>query len=153
MPIHKVYLGLGTNLGEKEANLRTAINEIEKRIGKIYSLSAFYTTEPWGFVSENTFKNAVCCIETSLSPDELLKETQSIEQEMGRSKKTTNHIYSDRLIDIDILLYDNIIYSTPELTIPHPLICERDFVLKPLIEIAPEIIHPITGKKIKDYIK
>lgn len=153
MPIHKVYLGLGTNLGEKEANLRTAINEIEKRIGKIYSLSAFYTTEPWGFVSENTFKNAVCCIETSLSPDELLKETQSIEQEMGRSKKTTNHIYSDRLIDIDILLYDNIIYNTPELTIPHPLICERDFVLKPLIEIAPEIIHPITGKKIKDYIK
>lgn len=153
MPIHKVYLGLGTNLGEKEANLRTAINEIEKRIGKIYSLSAFYTTEPWGFVSENTFNNAVCCIETSLSPDELLKETQSIEQEMGRSKKTTNHIYSDRLIDIDILLYDNIIYNTPELTIPHPLICERDFVLKPLIEIAPEIIHPITGKKIKDYIK
>ena len=72
---------------------------------------------------------------------------------MGRSKKTTNHIYSDRLIDIDILLYDNIIYNTPELTIPHPLICERDFVLKPLIEIAPEIIHPITGKKIKDYIK
>ena len=151
--MHKVYLGLGSNLGNKEANLRTAVSEIEKRIGKINSLSAFYTTEPWGFVSVNTFTNAVCCIETSLSPIELLKETQIIEREMGRDKKTINHIYSDRLIDIDILLYDDIIYDTPELTIPHPLMCERNFVMEPLTEIAPEIIHPLTGKKIKDYIK
>lgn len=151
--MHKVYLGLGANLGDKEANLRIATKEIEKRIGKIHSQSAFYTTEPWGFVSANTFTNAVCCIETILPPDDLLKETQIIELEIGRNKKTINHFYSDRLIDIDILLYDDIIYNTPELTIPHPLMCERNFVIEPLTEIAPEIIHPITGKKIKDYIK
>lgn len=149
---HKVYLGLGSNLGDKEANLRAAIYEIERRIGEVTSLSAFYVTEPWGFTSEHVFVNAVCLTETALSPVEILKETQTIEKELGRKQKSINGIYNDRPIDIDILLYDHIVIHTPDLVIPHPLMCERKFVVEPLAEIAPELIHPITGKKIKEYI-
>ena len=149
---HQVFLGLGSNLGDKEANLRAAIYEIEKRIGKVISLSAFYTTEPWGFTSENTFVNAVCKVDTSFLPMEVLHITQEIEKDLGRIQKSVHGNYSDRSMDIDILLYDDIILHTDQLTIPHPLICERKFVLEPLVEIAPELIHPITGKTFKEYL-
>ena len=135
MATHQVYLGLGTNLGDKEANLKAAIEEIRKRVGKITSLSAFYASEPWGFKSENSFLNAVCCVSTHFSPIEVLHLTQDIERTLGRHKKSVNGQYSDRLIDIDILLYDDLHISTPELTIPHPLMCQRDFVMIPLKEI------------------
>lgn len=137
--MHQVYLSLGTNLGDKEANLKAAIEEIKKRVGEVTSQSAFYTSEPWGFKSENTFLNAVCCVHTVLSPKEILSITQEIERELGRTKKSVGGIYSDRMIDIDILLYDNLRIHTPELTIPHPLMWERDFVMIPLHEIAPHI--------------
>lgn len=149
---HQVFLGLGSNLGDKEANLRAAIYEIEKRIGKVISLSAFYTTEPWGFTSENTFVNAVCKVDTSFLPMEVLQITQEIEKDLGRIQKSVHGNYSDRSMDIDILLYDDIILHTDQLTIPHPLMCERKFVLEPLVEIAPELIHPITGKTFKEYL-
>ena len=149
---HQVFLGLGSNLGDKEANLRAAIYEIEKRIGKVISLSAFYTTEPWGFTSENTFVNAVCKVDTSFLPMEVLQITQAIEKDLGRIHKSVHGNYSDRSMDIDILLYDDIILHTDQLTIPHPLMCERKFVLEPLVEIAPELIHPITGKTFKEYL-
>ena len=149
---HQVFLGLGSNLGDKEANLRAAIYEIEKRIGKVISLSAFYTTEPWGFTSENTFVNAVCKVDTSFLPMEVLHITQEIEKDLGRIQKSVHGNYSDRSMDIDILLYDDIILHTDQLTIPHPLMCERKFVLEPLAEIAPELIHPITGKTFKEYL-
>ena len=149
---HQVFLGLGSNLGDKEANLRAAIYEIEKRIGKVISLSAFYTTEPWGFTSENTFVNAVCKVDTSFLPMEVLQITQAIEKDLGRIQKSVHGNYSDRSMDIDILLYDDIIQHTDQLTIPHPLMCERKFVLEPLAEIAPELIHPITGKTFKEYL-
>lgn len=139
----KVYLGLGTNLGNKEANLHTAITLITQKIGKVLSLSSFYETTAWGFTSEHTFLNAAACIETRLTPLEILHLTQHIEQELGRTKKSTDGGYSDRSIDIDILLYDNLILHTPELTIPHPLMTERSFVMEPLTEIAPNVIHPI----------
>ena len=135
---HTVYLSLGTNLGDKETNLRMAVEEIAKRVGEVTSLSAFHTTEPWGFESENSFLNAVCCVSTDLTPMELLHVTQEIERSLGRLKKSVNGIYSDRIIDIDILLYDDWHIDTPELTIPHPLMWERDFVMIPLREIAPE---------------
>ena len=138
--MHQIYLGLGTNLGDKEANLKAAVEEINKRVGEVTSLSAFYMTEPWGFVSESSFLNAVCCVETVLAPHDLLFITQEIERNLGRLKKTVDGIYSDRLIDIDILLYDDLHLETPELTIPHPLMLKRDFVLKPLAEIAPELV-------------
>ena len=108
--MHQVFLGLGTNLGDKEANLKAAIEEITKRVGKITSLSAFYVTEPWGFHSDHSFLNAVCCIQTEKTP-------------------------------FEVLLFDRLSIHTPELTIPHPLMLERDFVMKPLEEIAPEIVQ------------
>ena len=89
----RVFISLGTNLGEKEQNLRFAIQKIEERIGKVVSLSAFYATAPWGFTSENTFLNAALCVETSLLPLEVLKITQEIEREMGRAHKSANGIY------------------------------------------------------------
>lgn len=143
-----VYLGLGTNLGNKEANLRTAIYKLQERIGKQVSLSSFYETAPWGFESDHSFLNAAIGLETSLSPIEILHITQEIEKELGRTKKSVNGSYSDRLIDIDILLYDTLVLQTPELTIPHPLMTERDFVMNPLIEIAGNVIHPILKKRI-----
>lgn len=133
--MHTVYLGLGTNLGDKEANLKAAVVEINKRVGKVTSLSAFHVTEPWGFTSDFSFLNAACAVETSLSPFELLAVTQDIERFLGRQKKSVDRNYSDRPIDIDILLYDNLHLETPELTIPHPLMYEREFVMKPLSEI------------------
>lgn len=138
---HIVYLGLGTNLGNKEANLKEAIEEIRKRVGEVTSLSAFHTTEPWGFESDHSFLNAVCCVSTSFPPIEVLHLTQEIERSLGRLKKSVNRQYSDRPIDIDILLYDDVHINTPELTIPHPLMWEREFVTIPLKEIAPEIIQ------------
>lgn len=145
-----VYLGLGTNLGDKEANLRTAIYKLQERIGKQVSLSSFYETAPWGFESDHSFLNAAIGLETSLSPIEVLHLTQEIEKELGRKKKSVNGSYSDRLIDIDILLYDSLVLHTPELTIPHPLMTERDFVMKPLIEIAGNVIHPIRQKTLSE---
>ena len=137
--MHQVYLGLGTNLGDKEANLKAAIEEIRKRVGEIVSLSAFYASEPWGFESENSFLNAVCCVMSDFSPMEILSITQQIERELGRKTKSVGGIYSDRMIDIDILLYYDLQIHTPELTIPHPLMWKRDFVMIPLREIAPHI--------------
>lgn len=145
-----VYLGLGTNLGNKEANLRTAIYKLQERIGKQVSLSSFYETAPWGFESDHSFLNAAIGLETILSPIEILHITQEIEKELGRTKKSVNGSYSDRLIDIDILLYDNLVLQTPELTIPHPLMTERDFVMKPLIEIAGNVIHPTRQKTLSE---
>ena len=141
-----VYFGLGTNLGDKEQNLRLAVQHIEERIGKVVSLSAFYATAPWGFASDNAFLNAVVCVETSLSPLEILSVTQSIEKEMGRTHKSVNGVYSDRVIDIDLLLYDDLILDTPTLKLPHPLMQERRFVMEPLAEIAPDVMHPVLGK-------
>ena len=148
-----VFLGLGTNLGDKEANLNVAIEEIRKRVGEITSLSAYYITEPWGFDSQNSFLNAVCKVCTSLSPSEVLSVTQSIERDLGRMKKSINGQYSDRPIDIDILLYDNLVIDTPELSIPHPLIHKRLFVMEPLTEIAPKLIHPVLHLSMEDILR
>lgn len=146
----KIYLGLGTNLGDKEANLKSAIDEINKRVGEVVSLSASYITEPWGFDSENTFLNAVCIAESGLSPFEVLRITQDIEKSLGRLKKSVGGNYSDRLIDIDILLFDDLIIHTPDLTIPHPLMHQRDFVIKPLAEIAPTVVHPVLHRTMEE---
>lgn len=153
----KVYVGLGTNLGDKEQNLRDAVQKIEEQIGKVVSLSAFYVTAPWGFVSENSFLNAAACVETELPPLDVLRETQLIERELGRMKKSVNGVYSDRLIDIDLLLYEDLVLSVTspsgaELNLPHPLMTERDFVMKPLAEIAPDLVHPVWGKTMRELI-
>lgn len=153
----KVYIGLGTNLGDKEENLRAAVQKIEKQIGKRVSLSAFYITAPWGFHSDNHFLNAAACIDTDLPPLEVLQKTQEIERALGRKHKSVGGAYSDRLIDIDLLMYDDLILSTTspegaELNLPHPLMAERDFVMKPMAEIAPELVHPVLGKTMKELL-
>ena len=132
---HLVYFSLGSNLGDKKQNLSTAIKLMEKQIGVLLRQSAFLETEPWGFQSDNSFVNAAICMETTLEPLEVLVETQKIEREMGRTIKSVNGEYHDRIIDIDILLYDDLHINTPQLTIPHPLMEERDFVMIPLREI------------------
>lgn len=151
----KVYVGLGTNLGDKEQNLKVAVQKIEEQIGKVVSLSAFYVTAPWGFTSENSFLNAAACVDTDLSPLAVLQETQAIERELGRTKKSVDGVYSDRLIDIDLLFYEDLVLSVTsptgvELNLPHPLMTERDFVMLPLAEIAPELVHPVFGKTMKE---
>ena len=151
----KVYVGLGTNLGDKEQNLRDAVQKIEEQIGKVVSLSAFYVTAPWRFTSENSFLNAAACVDTDLSPLAVLQETQAIERELGRTKKSVDGVYSDRLIDIDLLFYEDLVLSVTsptgaELNLPHPLMTERDFVMLPLAEIAPELVHPVFGKTMKE---
>jgi len=133
--MHLVYLSLGTNLGDKEQNLLDAISRIGETVGVVIKRSSFLATEPWGFLSTNGFLNAVICIETALSPTQLLAATQQIECEMGRTEKSVNAVYHDRIIDIDILLYDDLHITTPTLTIPHPLMHKRDFVMIPLKEI------------------
>lgn len=138
---HIVYLSLGSNLGNRKQLLLDAIEKINKKVGNVIRQSSFYETKPWGFESENLFLNAAVKVTTKLSPTELLEVTQQIEREMGRKKKTTYNFkqqtpnYSDRPIDIDILLYDDLHVDLPELKIPHPLMQERDFVLVPLREI------------------
>ena len=136
---HFVFLGLGSNLGDKEQQLLTAIRLIGERVGPVLRQSSFLETEPWGFESENRFLNAVILCETSKTPREVLRLTQQIERDMGRKKnvnrKSVNRKYKDRPIDIDILLYDDLTVNEPDLKIPHPLMHERDFVMKPLQEI------------------
>ena len=145
-----VYFSLGTNLGDKEHNLRLAVQKIEERIGNVVSLSAFYATAPWGFSSENSFLNAAVCVETTLLPLQVLEETQRIERELGRTEKSVNGLYADRLIDIDLLLYDDRVMDAEGLILPHPLMTERRFVMEPLSEIAPDVVHPVLHKTMKE---
>jgi 2-amino-4-hydroxy-6-hydroxymethyldihydropteridine diphosphokinase len=130
-----VYLGLGTNLGDKRANMATVARLLAERAGEVLALSNLYESQPWGFESENAFLNAVIILETRLSPFELLDVTKQIELEMGREEKSDGS-YKDRIIDIDILMYEDVIIQTDELTIPHPLMHKRDFVMIPLAEAA-----------------
>lgn len=131
----KTYLGLGSNLGHKKANIDNAIRKIEAVVGGVVRRSEYYVSAPWGFNSEHDFVNMVICVETDLEPLELLRRLQEIEQEMGRKEKSVDGVYADRVIDIDILLYEDLVIDIPELKVPHPLMKERDFVMKPLNEI------------------
>ena len=138
--LHEVYLGLGSNLGDREAVLLQAIKLIDERVGQVLRHSSFIETEPWGFESTNRFLNAAVCCETALTPREVLQVTQQIERDLGKRKrhatKRQKEInYQDRPIDIDILLYDDLIVDEPDLKIPHPLMHQREFVMRPLNEI------------------
>lgn len=139
----KVFLGLGSNLGDKAEHIRKAISLIDERVGTVLRQSSLIETEPWGFESENRFLNGVILCETTLTPRQLLKITQKIERELGRKKQTSptrslSRLYKDRPIDIDILLYDDLVVDEPDLKIPHPLMHQRDFVMIPLNEIRNE---------------
>jgi len=144
MTNHQLFLGLGSNLGDRAENIRKAVLLIQERVGEVVRQSSLIETEPWGFESDHCFLNGVILCETTLTPRQVLRATQKIERELGRKKKTTllsplspltSHLYSDRPIDIDILLYDDLTVNEPDLKIPHPLMHERDFVMIPLNEI------------------
>ena len=136
--MHNLYLSLGSNLGNREQALHQAITLIDERIGSVYRISRFIETEPWGFQSQNKFLNAAILVHTMLSPRRCLDETKLIECELGRMLKSTDGVYHDRTIDIDLLLYDDLQINEPDLVIPHPQMHEREFVMIPLQEILPE---------------
>ena len=136
-----IILSIGTNIGDRQANIANAITALGQ-IGKVVTVSPIYTSEPWGFESENGFYNIALILETSLSPLDLLYATQQIECDLGRTAKTTTS-YTDRIIDIDIIDYNNQTIDTQALTLPHKLMHKRNFVLYPLADIAPNWQHPI----------
>jgi len=146
-----VFLGIGTNLGEREENLRKAIKLIEEHIGNITEESSVYETEPWGFQSETSFFNMVIKIETNLTPSGLLGRILMIEAMMGRLREGQG--YKSRIIDIDILFFGNRIFENKILKIPHPRIQERRFVLVPLSEIAADLLHPVFKKSIQELLQ
>ncbi len=133
--MYKVYLSLGTNLGNRKRNIREAIDKIGEQIGVVERQSALYETEPWGYSSPNDFINSCVMVLTAMAPRQVLEATQRIEQEMGRTLKSVNGEYHDRIIDIDILMIDDLVIDEPDFKIPHPLMEERDFVMTPLKEI------------------
>ena len=144
--LHQVYLGLGSNLGNKEENIRKAITLINEQIGTVVRQSALFYSEPWGFESENQFVNAAICVNTTLTPHQVLKANKRIERLLGKTEAHATErkyqtTYHDRPIDIDVLLYDDLHINEPELKIPHPLMQERDFVMIPLREICDAITY------------
>ncbi len=146
-----VFLGIGTNLGNRELNLEQSIARIEEFIGPVLMTSSIYETEPWGFQAEDKFLNLVVKAETKLTPSGLLGRILMIESLMGRVRGPNR--YSSRLIDIDILVYEEMIIDQESLKIPHPLLQERRFVLVPLCEIASEMIHPVLKKSYAELLK
>ena len=146
----KIVLAFGSNLGDREGFILAAYRLLEEELGELIRKSPFIETSPWGFESDNSFINSVAEFETLKSPFEALAICNKIEKELGRKRNPEHKGYQNRTIDIDILLYEDIVLDTPTLKIPHPLIAERDFVLTPLKEILPNLIHPVLKKKIKD---
>lgn len=146
----QLYLSLGSNEGNREALLHHAIDAIDRLIGQVGGIATFIETEPWGFDSPHPFLNTALLVTTSLPPLEVLEHTQAIERQLGRQHKSVGGHYHDRPIDIDLLFYDQLILTSERLTLPHPLLTERLFVLEPLREIAPEFIHPLSGRTIAE---
>ncbi len=147
---HQLYLCLGGNLGNKDEIFSETLILIGRKIGECSRLSPAYVSPPWGFRSRYPFRNQVVQLVTTLSPADVLKKIKEIENHFGRARSTGR--YLSRKMDIDILFYDDLVITSEPLTIPHPLLAERRFVLTPLADIAPEFIHPVNGKTVSSLL-
>ncbi|GAB4449365.1 MAG: 2-amino-4-hydroxy-6-hydroxymethyldihydropteridine diphosphokinase [Anaerolineales bacterium] len=145
---HTVYLSLGSNLGDRAANLKQAIALLPPQMA-VLTKSNLYETPPWGYTEQEPFLNQAVMVTTYLDPEPLLKHLKRLEAALGR---TETFRYGPRLIDIDILFYDDLVLNSPLLTIPHPHLHERGFVLVPLMDIAPDHVHPLTGKSVREML-
>jgi 2-amino-4-hydroxy-6-hydroxymethyldihydropteridine diphosphokinase len=145
---HTVYIALGTNLGDRLANLHAAIRSLLPEIN-VLAESHVYETPPWGYEDQPSFLNMVVKAETELGPESLLKYLKQLEVELGREQ---NFRWGPRLIDLDILFYDDLVINTPPLIIPHPRLYERAFVLVPLVDVAPELIHPVLQRSVSQLL-
>ncbi len=144
------YFNIGSNLGNKSENLRQAVSLLEKALSSSAEVSTIVESEAWGYNSKNTFLNIGVKIESDIEPHDMLKITQHIEKNLGsKNHRNDDGSYCDRLIDIDIIAIDDLIIDSPELTIPHPHMHLRDFVMRPMQELAPNWIHPIHKKGTK----
>lgn len=150
--MHKCFLLLGSNLGEKENLLLQAVLEIGRCVGKVLRQSSFYQTEPWGFVSDDVFVNAVVEVETEMSAFQVLHQVLKIEEALGRVRSKLKG-YVSRKIDIDLLFFDDEVINSENLIVPHPRLHERRFTLAPLFEITPDLEHPVFHKNISDLLK
>ena len=148
--MHNVFIAIGTNLGDKEENIRQSIKKMEQNNIHIIKKSNVYKTMPYGYKNQPVFLNCVVQAETMLSPEELLYVLLSIEKQMGRKRKIH---WGPRIIDLDIIFYDNLIINSSNLKIPHPDMQNREFVLKPLCDIAPNFVHPVLHKTVKELLK
>ncbi len=142
-----LYIGIGSNLGDRKESCLRAIEELQRRGIKVTKRSALYETEPWGVKEQPRFINMVIEAETDQTPRKLLEIIKEIEREIGREE---TYRWGPRMIDLDILLYGDLIIDEPDLKIPHPHMLERDFVLRPLLEIAPDVMHPVLKKRIRE---
>ena len=146
------YLSLGSNLGDRLRLIQEAVAALTVEAGPVTALSSLYETEPWGFSSPHRFLNVALALETTLSPETLLAVTQHIERDLGRTHKSVDGRYADRTIDIDLLLVGDAVLDTPALTLPHPRLHLRRFVLEPLCEIAPALLHPLLRKSVSQLL-
>jgi 2-amino-4-hydroxy-6-hydroxymethyldihydropteridine diphosphokinase len=143
------YIGLGSNLGDRMATLRKAVQRLET-LGRITGVSSLYETEPVGYLEQPRFLNAVVALETALAPGDLLRALLGIEHDLGRTRSFAD---APRTLDLDLLLVDDVALETPELTLPHPRLHERAFVLVPLAELSPELVHPVSGQKVRQLLR
>lgn len=148
MEEHVVYLALGTNLGDRLANLKQAIVSLTPQM-ELQARSSVYETPPWGYEDQPKFLNQVVRVKTYLEPEALLKHLKRLEMALGRKESFPN---GPRLIDIDILFFDDAVLNTPSLVIPHPRLHERGFVLLPLMDIAPDLVHPVSKKRVSEMV-
>ena len=150
--MHTCYLSIGSNLGNRILNCQQVIKELQPFV-TLLTQSSFYETEPWGYQDKNYYINAVIHVETSLDPYTLLSKIKLIEENMGRSQKNPKFLYEARIIDVDILFFDNLIIDVDSLIIPHPKMCNRNYVLMPFFEINPYFQCPSTHKNITELIQ